>query len=402
MFEAIKYFSTEPSITRVLRHIHVVNLNHESTEIFSVIFNQLLGASEGGYESDVSSEGEHPTSRSPGYTHTHSSVGNTRDLTEDRPGKSTGTAGARKKANSKKGTGDPRSSTAKTGVRKDGDDRAPSTRKYQDKDNTETKGRSTAAKTKGISSSKSTGELSGRSAGSMGTTQREKAISASKSTVELSGRSSGSTGTKQREKTKPAPSSTSASSSVSRGSANDTEVLLQQYRQSKSSSQSRECQSLDPTMLSGGRELPKVTKKTVGSSTRTSGTSTRGRRAANLDGAERTDEVDSAAGGRPLRKEEEEEKCAICLERCLEPKKLSKCGHIFCTGCIVEYFETHGQKKCPVCGLVYGELRGDQPKGGSMRSEIDRGMRLAGHEDVPTFVMTFSFPSGRQGVINYQ
>ena len=95
---------------------------------------------------------------------------------------------------------------------------------------------------------------------------------------------------------------------------------------------------------------------------------------------------------------EDDVSCPICLEPLQHPKKLDKCGHLFCSDCINDYFHKHGQKKCPSCGMLYGTIRGDQPKGGSMRSEVNRKIQLPGFPGVPTIIITYSFPSGNQEV----
>ena len=42
------------------------------------------------------------------------------------------------------------------------------------------------------------------------------------------------------------------------------------------------------------------------------------------------------------------EDCPICLDSCCEKNSLTlPCGHSFCTGCILEWFDK--QMTCPVC-----------------------------------------------------
>ena len=90
--------------------------------------------------------------------------------------------------------------------------------------------------------------------------------------------------------------------------------------------------------------------------------------------------------------------CAICLDKVRNPKMLSKCGHTFCTGCIDEYF--HKDKpKCPTCGVLYGQIKGDQPKGGSMTYKTDRTLVIPGYErEDGAIIIHYTFPSGVQEV----
>ena len=63
MFEAIQYFNQEPSIGHNLRDIHVVNLNCQMTELFTVIFKDLAAAVPADpdrYDSDISSLSQEP------------------------------------------------------------------------------------------------------------------------------------------------------------------------------------------------------------------------------------------------------------------------------------------------------------------------------------------------------
>ena len=90
-----------------------------------------------------------------------------------------------------------------------------------------------------------------------------------------------------------------------------------------------------------------------------------------------------------------DENCVICMDRVNKPKKL-KCGHIFCTDCIDSYFSSC-KKVCPTCGVVCGIVKGDQPKG-TMDIKHEKYLDCAGFERAGSFVITYSFPSGIQGV----
>ncbi|KAH3849990.1 uncharacterized protein LOC127874395 isoform X2 [Dreissena polymorpha] len=52
--------------------------------------------------------------------------------------------------------------------------------------------------------------------------------------------------------------------------------------------------------------------------------------------------------------------CVICMDDFTNPKKLA-CGHIFCTDCINQCFDT--KQVCPTCGQICGIIKGDQPPG---------------------------------------
>lgn len=97
-------------------------------------------------------------------------------------------------------------------------------------------------------------------------------------------------------------------------------------------------------------------------------------------------------------KPEEEETCCICMDTLNNPKKLQKCGHVFCTGCIEDYFKY--KPACPSCGQIYGKMTGDQPTGTiSIRKEYQT---LEGFSDCKgTIVLTYSFHNGRQGVSQF-
>ena len=97
-------------------------------------------------------------------------------------------------------------------------------------------------------------------------------------------------------------------------------------------------------------------------------------------------------------KPEEEETCCICMDTPNNPKKLHKCGHVFCTGCIEESFKY--KPACPSCGQIYGKMTGDQPTGTiSIKKEHQT---LEGFSDCKgTIVLTYLFYGGRQGVSQF-
>ncbi|XP_051894993.1 E3 ubiquitin-protein ligase DTX3L [Pristis pectinata] len=95
-----------------------------------------------------------------------------------------------------------------------------------------------------------------------------------------------------------------------------------------------------------------------------------------------------------IRKPKDEDKtCPICLEE-IEVRETLKCKHTFCKECIDMAFKT--KSACPVCGEVYGELKGNQPEGGRM-SHRNLAMHLPGYEKYDTIEIHYTIPDGLQG-----
>ncbi|XP_072920486.1 E3 ubiquitin-protein ligase DTX3L [Hemitrygon akajei] len=95
-----------------------------------------------------------------------------------------------------------------------------------------------------------------------------------------------------------------------------------------------------------------------------------------------------------IRKAKDEDKtCPICLEE-MEIRETLKCKHSFCKECIDLAFKT--KSACPVCGEVYGELKGNQPEGGRMIHRLVQ-MRLPGYEKYDTIEIHYTIPDGFQG-----
>lgn len=92
-----------------------------------------------------------------------------------------------------------------------------------------------------------------------------------------------------------------------------------------------------------------------------------------------------------------DEACPICLEtlNISESTVLSKCKHRFCKACLERAF--HVKPTCPICGEIYGNLTGTQPKGSSMTVSSDSSS-LPGYEHYGTIIISYYIPSGRQGV----
>uniref|UniRef100_A0A4W5PP70 E3 ubiquitin-protein ligase n=1 Tax=Hucho hucho TaxID=62062 RepID=A0A4W5PP70_9TELE len=101
-----------------------------------------------------------------------------------------------------------------------------------------------------------------------------------------------------------------------------------------------------------------------------------------------------ASGTTHNKQSDEEESCPICLNTIKENKKKTlKCKHSFCRGCLEEAFKI--KPVCPTCGVVYGELKGTQPKDGTMTTTKERSS-LSGYEKYGTIVIQYHIPSGIQ------
>lgn len=95
----------------------------------------------------------------------------------------------------------------------------------------------------------------------------------------------------------------------------------------------------------------------------------------------------------------EQEKCIICLCEFSpadegEIVKLRKCkAHFFHKSCISQAFASAESVKCPVCGLIYGDLTGEMPDG-SVEITLDRRVNCEGYTHRGTWVLLYTFPSG--------
>lgn len=92
-----------------------------------------------------------------------------------------------------------------------------------------------------------------------------------------------------------------------------------------------------------------------------------------------------------------DETCPICLDsiKTHDCTVLSKCKHKFCKDCLARAFQL--KPACPICGEIYGDLTGTQPKGGTMTVSRDSSS-LPGYGKYGTIVIAYHLPSGRQGV----
>ncbi|XP_026581045.1 E3 ubiquitin-protein ligase DTX3L-like, partial [Pseudonaja textilis] len=91
---------------------------------------------------------------------------------------------------------------------------------------------------------------------------------------------------------------------------------------------------------------------------------------------------------------QQEECCPICLNKIYQKKLLPKCKHAFCASCI----ETAMNYKpvCPLCNVVYGNIKGNQPPG---KMEISKTRSsLPGHQNSGTITINYHIFGGIQTV----
>ncbi|XP_041362739.1 uncharacterized protein DDB_G0290685-like [Gigantopelta aegis] len=88
------------------------------------------------------------------------------------------------------------------------------------------------------------------------------------------------------------------------------------------------------------------------------------------------------------------EMCVICMEEIKDPKKLDKCGHVFCRSCITDCFEKF-KPVCPTCNMVYGVVRGTQPEEGTMNVTNNSGS-LPGYPECGMIIIDYVFHDGVQ------
>lgn len=98
-------------------------------------------------------------------------------------------------------------------------------------------------------------------------------------------------------------------------------------------------------------------------------------------------------------KKDEEETCPICMDTLTEKQMLPKCKHSFCKDCLKRAFDF--KPACPICGVLYGKLKGTQPEKGTMKVTYEAS-HLPGYEKYGTIVINYYIPSGIQGVSIHQ
>jgi deltex-like protein len=89
--------------------------------------------------------------------------------------------------------------------------------------------------------------------------------------------------------------------------------------------------------------------------------------------------------------------CVICLEPLLKNiEVLAKCKHKFHKYCIQKAFKTSNMgPKCPICGTIYGQIEGNQPRNAKMTDRKER-QSLPGYTDSGTIIINYNVPSGMQ------
>ena len=92
----------------------------------------------------------------------------------------------------------------------------------------------------------------------------------------------------------------------------------------------------------------------------------------------------------------EDNYCVICMDSITDPVNLP-CKHKFCRECLDGY-KAKCQPKCPSCGIPYGEMKGDQPKGTMNVREL-HWQHLSGFEKVGALEISYHFPDGTQKVM---
>ncbi|XP_013419979.1 uncharacterized protein LOC106180517 [Lingula anatina] len=90
--------------------------------------------------------------------------------------------------------------------------------------------------------------------------------------------------------------------------------------------------------------------------------------------------------------EAEDDNCPICMDTFTQKTTLDRCRHSFCKDCLERALAV--QNKCPICGDLLGEQRGNQPDG-YIDFSYDHGS-LPGYEGYKTIVIKIIFPDGIQ------
>ncbi|KFP76654.1 PREDICTED: E3 ubiquitin-protein ligase DTX3L, partial [Apaloderma vittatum] len=88
----------------------------------------------------------------------------------------------------------------------------------------------------------------------------------------------------------------------------------------------------------------------------------------------------------------EEDVCPICMETIKNKEILEKCKHAFCKSCIKQAMTY--KRVCPICNVVYGPMKGNQPEG-TMTTKWIRAS-LEGYPDCGTIEITYNMKGGIQ------
>ncbi|NXK99302.1 DTX3L ligase, partial [Mesembrinibis cayennensis] len=102
--------------------------------------------------------------------------------------------------------------------------------------------------------------------------------------------------------------------------------------------------------------------------------------------------LSSEGQAKATKTEDDKDVCPICMDRIRNKEILKKCNHAFCKSCINQAM-TYKQT-CPVCNVVYGLLKGDQPEG--TMSVITVPSSLSGYPSCGTIEITYSMHGGIQ------
>jgi Zinc finger, C3HC4 type (RING finger) len=87
--------------------------------------------------------------------------------------------------------------------------------------------------------------------------------------------------------------------------------------------------------------------------------------------------------------------CSICLDRLKSSVKSLTCGHTFHPACIDKQFIY--QPKCPCCGKIFGQLKGEVLNNQNMSVSNTRDS-LDGYPGCGTIVINYTIPDGIQSV----
>ncbi|XP_038071047.1 uncharacterized protein LOC119739960 [Patiria miniata] len=107
--------------------------------------------------------------------------------------------------------------------------------------------------------------------------------------------------------------------------------------------------------------------------------------------ASKTDELQVIGQSSPPVLRPQEPMCAICMDKIKDPKSL-QCKHTFCSSCIEKAFQF--KPICPICGVSYGKLQGDQPDGSMNYTTVSSD--LPGYPGCGTIIITYTFLNGIQ------
>ncbi|XP_073490637.1 E3 ubiquitin-protein ligase DTX3L-like isoform X2 [Aquarana catesbeiana] len=109
-------------------------------------------------------------------------------------------------------------------------------------------------------------------------------------------------------------------------------------------------------------------------------------------GATSGEPMDTDSSSAATQKAEEPDKCPICLSEIEDKVILEKCKHVYCKDCLTQAM-AH-KPVCPICGVSYGTVRGNQPDG-TMTVTTNRNS-LPGYPGCGAIEIHYDIPSGIQ------